>query len=167
MLVIQKNETLRFVLSAGPSAPWDVNVVYDRRGQPFGGLTDISVAIADGNPVDVFSGGALGDVLDGFNFRLAEIKQIAVSNNGNADLTLTILKHDGTTGVTIQQVYIPQGESFLYNPDLLPAPVPAGTTAERPVLGAGDVGSEYFDTTLGHPIWWDGSQWVDFQGQAV
>lgn len=29
------------------------------------------------------------------------------------------------------------------------------------------VGSQMFDTTLGKPIWWDGSQWVDATGTAV
>lgn len=34
-----------------------------------------------------------------------------------------------------------------------------GTTANRPVLTAGDSGYQYFDTTLKKPIWWDGTDW--------
>jgi len=42
---------------------------------------------------------------------------------------------------------------------------PAGTTLNRP--GSPKSHQEYFDTTLGYPIWWDGSNWVDAQGNTV
>jgi hypothetical protein len=35
-----------------------------------------------------------------------------------------------------------------------------GTTAQRPTLTAGDVGFQYFDTSLNSPIWWSGSEWL-------
>jgi len=44
------------------------------------------------------------------------------------------------------------------------------TTANRPTLGAIDVGQMYFDTTLdadGKPIWWTGTAWVDATGATV
>jgi hypothetical protein len=41
-----------------------------------------------------------------------------------------------------------------------------GTTASRPSSDA-YVGKEYFDTTLGKVIWWNGSNWVDSTGTAV
>ena len=44
------------------------------------------------------------------------------------------------------------------------------TTANRPALGAADVGYQYFDTTLdadGKPIWWTGTAWVDATGATV
>lgn len=46
----------------------------------------------------------------------------------------------------------------------------SGTTAKRPVLGPNSilwVGRPYFDTTLGLPIWWDGSGWIDAQGNPA
>lgn len=36
-----------------------------------------------------------------------------------------------------------------------------GTTAQRPVLTASDVGFEYYDTDIGSPVWWNGSNWED------
>ena len=42
---------------------------------------------------------------------------------------------------------------------------PSGTTAERPVIDI--VGFYYFDTTLGKPIFWSGTNWVDATGTAV
>ena len=42
---------------------------------------------------------------------------------------------------------------------------PAGTTLDRP--GSPKLHQDYFDTDLGHPIWWDGSNWVDAQGNTV
>jgi hypothetical protein len=41
-----------------------------------------------------------------------------------------------------------------------------GTTANRPTQSL-QVGQFYFDTTLGYPIWYDGTDWVDATGAAV
>ena len=41
-----------------------------------------------------------------------------------------------------------------------------GTTAERPTSGV-YTGYQYFDTTLGKPIWRNGSDWVDATGATV
>jgi hypothetical protein len=43
---------------------------------------------------------------------------------------------------------------------------PSGTTSNRPVVGL-QVGQQYFDTTLGIPIWWDGTDWIDAAGTVV
>lgn len=37
-----------------------------------------------------------------------------------------------------------------------------GATAARP--SSPEPGQQYFDTTLGYPIWWNGSAWVDATG---
>jgi hypothetical protein len=42
----------------------------------------------------------------------------------------------------------------------------SGITASRPITDL-QVGQQYFDTTLGYPIWWDGSDWVDASGTVV
>jgi hypothetical protein len=42
----------------------------------------------------------------------------------------------------------------------------AGTTALRPSTSL-QVGQFYFDTSLGIPIWWNGSNWVDATGTVV
>lgn len=39
----------------------------------------------------------------------------------------------------------------------------SGTTAQRPTSGLW-AGMPYFDTTLGTPIWYSGSGWVDATG---
>lgn len=37
----------------------------------------------------------------------------------------------------------------------------AGSTASRPTgLGPTDIGYQYFDTSVGAPVWWNGSAWV-------
>lgn len=43
----------------------------------------------------------------------------------------------------------------------------ATNTAGRPVLSGGDVGFMNFDTDLGIPIWWNGTDWVDATGTVV
>ena len=45
-----------------------------------------------------------------------------------------------------------------------------GTTANRPLTTGNPklaVGSNYFDTTLGIPIWWNGTNWVNASGTTV
>ena len=42
----------------------------------------------------------------------------------------------------------------------------AGTTAQRPTTLLRN-GQEYFDTTLNKPIWYDGTKWVDANGENV
>ncbi len=45
--------------------------------------------------------------------------------------------------------------------------VRTGTTANRP---AGDdlrAGRQYFDTTIGKPVWYDGAAWKDSAGVAA
>lgn len=43
--------------------------------------------------------------------------------------------------------------------------VKAGATVDRP--SSPTLGFDFFDTDLGHTIWWDGSQWVDSSGTSV
>lgn len=41
----------------------------------------------------------------------------------------------------------------------------SGTTSNRPT--GIEVGSCYFDSTIGKPIWWNGSKWIDAVGADV
>jgi hypothetical protein len=41
-----------------------------------------------------------------------------------------------------------------------------GATADRPVQNL-QIGQFYFDTTLGYPIWYDGTDWVDATGTVA
>ena len=41
-----------------------------------------------------------------------------------------------------------------------------GTTAARPVVNL-QIGQFYFDTTLGFPVWYNGTDWVDATGTVV
>jgi hypothetical protein len=44
----------------------------------------------------------------------------------------------------------------------------SGATGSRPAgLVAGDVGRAFFDTTLGLPIWWNGTVWINAAGTPV
>lgn len=49
---------------------------------------------------------------------------------------------------------------------LLTALSSSGTTADRPVNFL-FVGRTYFDTTIGRPIWYTGTGWIDAQGNPV
>jgi len=41
----------------------------------------------------------------------------------------------------------------------------SGTTAQRPAQPT--VGQRYYDTTIGKPIWWNGTVWKDAAGTTV
>ena len=41
-----------------------------------------------------------------------------------------------------------------------------GTTINRPVNNL-IIGQQYFDQTLGYPIWWKGTVWVNASGTTV
>ena len=41
-----------------------------------------------------------------------------------------------------------------------------GATTQRPTVKL-LTGQRFFDTTLGYPIWWNGSKWVNASGTAV
>ena len=49
---------------------------------------------------------------------------------------------------------------------ILAAAEQASTTANRPTSNMW-IGMPYFDTTLGIPIWWDGTNWIDAAGNTV
>lgn len=71
---------------------------------------------------------------------------------------------DGTVTVNWNNQYLANedGETaFSWNPSML-----ANTTASRPV-GLIAVGFYMFDTTLGKPTWWNGTNWVDATGTIV
>lgn len=40
-----------------------------------------------------------------------------------------------------------------------------GTSAQRPTSSV--IGQFYFDNTLGQPIWWDGTSFVDADGNVI
>lgn len=42
----------------------------------------------------------------------------------------------------------------------------SGPTADRPITNLA-IGQQFFDTTLGIPIWYDGTNWVDATGATV
>jgi hypothetical protein len=60
------------------------------------------------------------------------------------------------------RLYFNQIDNFTQNVTV----PPSGTTANRPTERL-EVGQYYFDTTLGIPIWYDGTNWVDATGTVV
>jgi hypothetical protein len=44
--------------------------------------------------------------------------------------------------------------------------IPSGTTADRPTQQL-QTGQYYFDTTLGIPIWYNGTAWINASGTVI
>lgn len=69
------------------------------------------------------------------------------------------------TGVVVAQIGNLYGKGgFRFKPSAL-FYIPGGATGARPTPQASF--ASYFDTSLGIPIWWDGTNWVDATGTTV
>lgn len=42
-----------------------------------------------------------------------------------------------------------------------------GTSANRPKSSIASLGQQYFDTSYGRPIYWNGTKWIDGGGSVV
>jgi hypothetical protein len=62
----------------------------------------------------------------------------------------------------VLRLYFNQIDNFTQNVTV----PPSGVSADRPTERL-EVGQYYFDTTLGIPIWYDGTNWVDATGTVV
>jgi hypothetical protein len=60
------------------------------------------------------------------------------------------------------RLYFNQIDNFTQNVTI----PPSGITANRPTERL-EVGQYYFDTTLGLPIYWNGTNWIDAAGTVV
>lgn len=63
---------------------------------------------------------------------------------------------------TVTNAHATQGAVFVHPQSF---DHPDGTTAARPTTRS--ISYMYFDTTLGKPIWWNGTNWVDATGSVV
>lgn len=69
---------------------------------------------------------------------------------------------DGTEAVAVVQAGSTRRATL--NAIRLPT---SGATAARPTLTSSDIGFQYYDTTLGLPVWWSGSAWKTAAGGVV
>jgi hypothetical protein len=60
------------------------------------------------------------------------------------------------------RLYFNQVDNFTQNVTI----PPSGATASRPTERL-EVGQYYFDTTLGLPIYWNGTSWINAAGTVV
>jgi hypothetical protein len=60
------------------------------------------------------------------------------------------------------RLYFNQIDNFTQNVTI----PPSGTTANRPTERL-QVGQYYFDTTIGRPIWYNGTNWINAAGTVV
>lgn len=64
--------------------------------------------------------------------------------------------------LNILRLYFTEIDNYTQN-SIIPA---SGSTSSRPTLNL-LVGQFYFDTTLGYPVWYNGTNWVDATGTPV
>jgi hypothetical protein len=60
------------------------------------------------------------------------------------------------------RLYFNQIDNFTQNVTI----PPSGVTASRPTERL-EVGQYYFDTTIGRPIYWNGTNWINAAGTVV
>lgn len=70
------------------------------------------------------------------------------------------------SNIAVSHIYFYEMEDGIKAPHNFTAvTLQKGTTAQRP--NPSFAGQQYFDTTLGKPIWWNGTSWVDNAGATV
>ena len=86
---------------------------------------------------------------------------LGVENNGlTSNITVEYQPLDGRAlGITAVT------DAIVVKPSS-PIEINSGTTAQRPTVGL-KTSKFYFDTTLGKPIWWNGSAWKDATGTTI
>lgn len=82
-----------------------------------------------------------------------------VTNLDDGDL-IYVVRPGAPVGQRARKILGSDLKAGLYTP-------PFGTTLDRPDLTASDAGFMYFDTTLGRPVWWSGTGWVDATGAGA
>ena len=60
------------------------------------------------------------------------------------------------------RLYFNQVDNFTQNVTI----PPSGATANRPTERL-EIGQYYFDTTIGRPIYWNGTNWINAAGTVV
>ncbi len=90
----------------------------------------------------------------------------ATGGNIKLDKNKDIVVLSGKLPVLIDMVYLSDKNTW-YQINALHQIKIDGTTSQRPSADEIYIGYMYFDTTLGKPIWWNGSAWVDATGTAV
>lgn len=94
---------------------------------------------------------------------------VSRGSTGVSNVTYPYLRVRATVGIGVAVIF-----KFLAQPKWIDSngftlALDRGATADIPTssLTADDAGFEYFDTTRGKPIWWNGTAWVDSTGASV
>lgn len=80
--------------------------------------------------------------------------------------TTAAVTNSNSTDVTVMNCNTTQ-VSAVTTPAWQNSKMTVGTTANRPTVGRTPYFTQYFDTTITKPIWWDGSVWKDATGTTV
>lgn len=84
---------------------------------------------------------------------------VTVYSSAAGVLTTTV---SASTAATVLDSHVSQGAILVRPAHTLGA---SGTTGQRTTVRP--TGFEFFDTTLGHPVWWNGAAWVNALGAVV
>jgi hypothetical protein len=129
-------------------------------------LSSLTINQLVGTGVDnVFAsfGSSFADIIINSTSGLAPAYDLAFSHSVQSAATLTLngtfITVRGTIdSLPLQSNIILLGGAVLDQITRINQPFFSGTTAQRP--SAPYVGQEFFDTTLGQTVWWDGAAWV-------
>lgn len=118
-----------------------------------------------GNPVTVV-GNSSNTAGDSTNFGRPMLIAFGSATNNRLTLTGNNTRTQNVAYINVSagtDYYVTQYQAYS-NGQLIGST--SGTTGARPTIGL-LIGLMYFDTTLGKPIWWNGSVWKDAAGTTV
>lgn len=140
-----QNGSLSFVITSGSS---------DFIGNIFIGTDKLLIAGLDGNGISAnFEGNILKNVITRAFCRVNSgiSADKLVFRNNNIDLSYSVIDMGNSSSISLKTI-IPEVNNI---------------GANRPTLNANYAGFEFFDTTIGKPIYWNGTAWVDATGTPV
>lgn len=129
--------------------------------------------VTDGNKARVYLEAAFGEFVQ-VNFTDADTSEALAHTLGVALGRLAVVEGDSSSypalppgSVPVARVTITGGSVVIdaEENDPTSAAVNSGATGSRPANPV--TGEAFFDTTLGQPVWWDGSDWVDATGTSA
>ena len=129
----------------------------------YNGVGVTNIAIKTNDRAGTATGSILHETGDGSGSASGDITFYTgdtTSSGDSGDIVLVTGTAAGTRGVASIDALNLQ----LNDTPMIDAVIENGATGSRPT---GVLGKMYFDTTLGHPIWFDSTNWVDATGATV
>jgi len=141
------------------------NIVVDKRDTP---VMDYCLFIAGSKTESTYVNGNVfkGYVIDAWSSSGAPLKGANLDDDDYNFLNTSVYLYSPWTTPKYKKIATTSDEVMTYDDKNIQFTL-SGATASRPNAGWVKIGKSYFDTNLGYPVFWDGTNWVNSSGTTV